>query len=155
MKHLTLEIESDLRQVCLVAAAIHALCAHAGMDHDEASQVELCLVEAVTNSIQHAYQEEPGHKVTVTITFEMSQLRFELLDSGISMPLEQVARLLRGDSIVEPDTSDLSSLQEDGRGLDIIYRTMDEIAYKRNDSQNRLTLTRYLREPYKPYPSQH
>ena len=145
MKRLTLEIDSNLSDVLLVAIAVHAVCVHAGMNQDEASQVELSLVEAVTNSIQHAYHSEPDHKVTVTITLGREQLRFDLSDSGMSMPPEQIDRLVRGDRIAESENCDLAFIHEDGRGLEIIHKTMDEIDYRRESGENRLTLTRYLR----------
>jgi serine/threonine-protein kinase RsbW len=145
MKRLTLEIDSLLGEVSLVAVAIHALCVHAGMDQDEASQVELSLVEAVTNSIQHAYAGEPDHKVMVSISFDKEQLRFDLFDSGISMPQEQVDRLTRGDGIAANENCDLVLIPEGGRGLEIMYKAMDDIAYKREGGQNHLTLTRNLR----------
>jgi serine/threonine-protein kinase RsbW len=145
MKRLTLEIDSILSEVSLVAVAIHALCVHAGMDQDEAGQVELSLVEAMTNSIQHAYHGEPDHKVMVSITFDKEQLRFDLFDSGMSMPREQVDRLVRGDGIADSENCDLVLIPEGGRGLEIIHKAMDEIVYKREGGHNRLTLTRNLR----------
>ena len=145
MKRLTLVIDSNLSDVSLVAIAVHALCVHVGMNQEETDQVELSLVEAVTNSIQHAYDSEPDHKVVVTITLDKEQLRFDLFDSGMSMPPEQIDRLVRGDGIAKSENCDLAFIHEDGRGLEIIHKTMDEIDYRRESGQNRLTLTRYLR----------
>jgi serine/threonine-protein kinase RsbW len=144
MKHLTLEIESNLSDVSLVAVAINAICAFAGMARDNASQVELSLVEAVTNSIRHAYYGEPDHKVTINITFDDEHLRFDLYDTGTPMQAEAIDRLVRGHGIVESKNFELVSIAEDGRGLEIIHRTMDEIGYTRQGGRNHLTLIRYL-----------
>jgi len=145
MKSLTLEIESSLGNVSLLAVAIHAICLHAGVDQDEANQVELSLVEAVTNSIQHAYHGEPNQRVVVILAFGKGYLRFDLYDTGAPMQVEQIDRLVRGQGIAESIYPDLASIPESGRGLEIIHRTMDEIVYKREGNRNHLQLTRYLR----------
>jgi len=144
MKRLTLEIESNLSNVSLAAVAINAICAYAGLNQDKANQVELSLVEAMTNSIRHAYHGEPDHRVIVTITLDKEHLHFDLYDTGAPMHVEQVDRLVRGHGIVESENLDLASIAEHGRGLGIIHRTMDEIVYSREGSQNHLKLTRYL-----------
>lgn len=144
MKRLTLEIDSNLSNVSLAAVAINAICSYAGLDEDKAGQVELSLVEAVTNSIRHAYRGELGHRVIVIITLEKQHIRFDLYDTGTPMHVEQVDRLVRGQGIVESENLDLASIPENGRGLEIIHRTMDEIFYKREGNQNHLKLIRYL-----------
>jgi len=144
MNRLTLEIESNLSNVSLMAVAINAIGAYAGLDRDKSNLVELALVEAVTNSILHAYHGEPSHLVTVIVWCDHQHLRFDLIDTGVPMHLDQVERLIRGAGIVEAECLDLSSISESGRGLEIIHRTMDEISYERKGSRNHLTLTTYL-----------
>jgi serine/threonine-protein kinase RsbW len=95
VKRLTLEIESNLSHVSLAAVAINAICAYAGLNQDKANQVELSLVEAMTNSIRHAYNGELDHRVIVTITFDKEYLSFDLYDTGTPMHAEQVDRLVR------------------------------------------------------------
>ena len=145
MKNLTLEIESELNHISLLAVAIHAICVHAGLDRNEASQVELSLVEAVTNSIIHAYHGDPDQRVVVILALDKEHLRFDLYDTGTTMQVEQVDRLVRGRGINESESLDLASIPESGRGLEIIHRTMDEIVYRREGDRNHLQLTRYLR----------
>ena len=145
MKGLTLEIESSLGNVSLLAVAIHAICVHAGLGQDEAGQVELSLVEAVTNSIQHAYHGEPNQRVIVILAFDKGCLRFDLYDTGMPMEVEQVDRLVRGQGTAESIYLDLASIPESGRGLEIIRKTMDEIVYRREGDRNHLQLTRYIR----------
>ena len=140
VKHLTLEITSNLGDVALVAVAVHAICVYAGLGQDNASLVELSIVEAVTNSIQHAYHGEPDCKMNMTISVDEEHLRFDLYDTGTPMPVEQVDRLVQGHGIVEAKYSDYTSIPESGRGLEIIHRTMDKIAYTRDGCQNHLML---------------
>jgi serine/threonine-protein kinase RsbW len=144
MKCLTLEIESQLSNVSLMGVAINAASAYAGLDKEKASQVELSLVEAVTNSIRHAYHGEPDHRVIVTISFNKNCLQFDVYDTGTPMHEEQVDLLIRGRGCIESENLDLTSIAEGGRGLEIIHKTMDEIVYKREGDRNHLQLTRYL-----------
>ena len=144
MSSVTLEIESSVRNVSLMAVAIHAIVSYAGLDPEKSNSVELALVEAVTNSIRHAYHGEPNHRVTVVIECEHRRIRFVLIDTGVPMPKEKVERLIRGRGITDADYRDLSTIPEGGRGLEIIHQTMDEISYKREGVRNHLTLTSYL-----------
>jgi serine/threonine-protein kinase RsbW len=144
MECLTLEIESQLSNVSLLGIAIHAVSLHTGLDKVTASQVELSLVEAVTNAIRHAYHGEPNHRVIVTISFEKRRLRFDLWDFGTPMRPELIDRLIRGRGFIKTENLSLAAIAESGRGLEIIHRTMDEIVYKRDGDRNHLQLTRYL-----------
>ena len=140
MKHLTLEITSNLGDVSLMAVAVHALSVHAGLGLDIANLVELSIVEAVTNSIKHAYHGEPDQRLIMTISLDEEHLQFDLYDSGDPMAADQVDRLVRGDGIVEANYSDFNSIPETGRGLEIIHRTMDRISYAREGGQNHMML---------------
>ena len=141
MKHLNLEIASDLGDISLMAVAVHALSTYAGLSPDVASLVELSIVEAVTNAIKHAYRGRPDQKLLLAISLDEEQLQFDLYDFGDPMPAIQVDRLVRGHGIVEANYPDHTSIPETGRGLEIIHRAMDTISYVREAGQNHLMLT--------------
>lgn len=144
MKSLTLAIESDLVNVSLVTIAANSICLYAGLSADEANQVELCLFEAITNSIRHAYHGETGHIVTVTLAVEESHLQFDVYDTGTPMSTQQVNELLHGDNFIEVEEVERAQIPEGGRGLQIIRRTMDHVAYRQEGARNRLTLTKRI-----------
>jgi serine/threonine-protein kinase RsbW len=135
---------SDLGDVSLVAFAIHGVCTFAGLSQEKASLVELSIVEAVTNSIKHAYHGEPGGRLIIKISLDEQYLTFDLYDRGSPIPANQVERLVQGKGMVESTYSDYTSIPESGRGLEIIHKTMDKISYGREDGQNHLTLATYL-----------
>ena len=137
---LTIEIDSNLADVSLAAVAVHAICLHAGLDQSHASLVELSIVEAVTNSIKHAYLGEPGHKVVVDISVSEEALRFDLYDTGRSMSSEQEKKLVQGRGIAEQEYADRTIIPENGRGIEIIHRTMDRVEYNRESDCNHLIL---------------
>jgi serine/threonine-protein kinase RsbW len=144
LKRLDLSIDSDLANVSLVAVAVNRVCVQLGLDDVSAGQVELCIAEAATNAIRHAYHDEPGHTVAIALAAGVDQLHIEVSDSGTSMPAEEEQRLLHGTQAFEIQTTDLRSLAEGGRGLQIIHELMDEVSYVRAGKLNRLLMTKQL-----------
>jgi serine/threonine-protein kinase RsbW len=143
VKRLTLEIESDLGSVSMVALAINAICMHTGLGTDQSNQVELCIVEAITNSIRHAYRGELNHSVVIEVFIGKEYMQFDVYDTGTSMPREQVAKLIHGEEGIHEDDLervDLKALPEGGRGLQLIRGIMDEVAYTQVGNRNRLSL---------------
>ena len=62
----------------LLAVAINRICFYLGLGSERSNEVELCVVEAVTNVIRHAYCAEQGHSVAVAVTAETDRLSFEI-----------------------------------------------------------------------------
>lgn len=141
MNHLRLGIDSKLSDVPLVAVAVNRVCLYFGLNAVQAGNVELCVVEASTNAIRHAYHNVPGRPVEVTVTVERDQLLIEVCDEGTPMPPDQVKRLTFGAPIAIPDTADRASLAEGGRGLQIIHELMDKAAYSSNAKKNKVIMT--------------
>ena len=137
-------IDSDLGEVALVAMAVNTICVHVGLGEVQANEVELCVAEAVTNAIRHAYHGNTGETVSIAVTTDKDELRIEISESGTPMGVEHVRRLLHGTKSIEAETGDRMLLPEGGRGLQIIHDLMDEVAYTRKDSSNHLLLTKRI-----------
>ncbi len=67
MEHQTIAItiESRIENVSLAGMVIKTLCLAAKLSEMDVFMVEVAAVEAVTNSIQHAYANKPGHDVEI------------------------------------------------------------------------------------------
>jgi serine/threonine-protein kinase RsbW len=141
---LNLTIDSDVGDVALLAVAVNRIARLAGFDEIAASEVELCVAEAVTNAIRHAYGGETGHWVEVRVETGKDALRLRVFDSGNSMPHTLAERLTQKSEMADPDTESRAQLAEGGRGLQIIRGLMDEVAYLRIDERNCLEMTRRL-----------
>jgi serine/threonine-protein kinase RsbW len=144
LARLTLVINSDLADVSLVAVAINKSCLYLGLDEVRAGEVELCIVEAVTNVIRHSYHGESGHAVSVAIATSVGRLHFYVLDNGTSMKSDAVEKLVHGVSVKESGQMTSATLSEGGRGLQIIHELMDEVAYTQDGRQNCLTLVKQI-----------
>ncbi len=137
-KRVKLVIDSDLEQVFLVGMAINKLCSLIPLSDTDSDQIELCVVEAVNNCIEHAYGNEKGQEVEITLTLHPDRLVIDVCDTGKSMEQELVER--KDVSALEIDPSELNSIAETGRGLPIIKMIMDSVTYKTESGRNCLTL---------------
>jgi serine/threonine-protein kinase RsbW len=123
--------------------AVNKIGIHLGLNEIQASEVELCVAEAVTNAIRHAWHGEPGHTVSIAVSAQKNELRIDISESGTPMGVEHSQRL-RDTREAEPETGDRSLLAEGGRGLQIIRDLMDKAEYTREGSVNCLRLTKRI-----------
>lgn len=117
--------------------AIRDLCLTSGVDAGDASLVELAVVEALQNIIEHGYAGAPG-RMDVDAEVTVDRIHIEIRDTA--PPLDPA----RVDAAPEVDLfpPDRASLQERGRGLGIIRSVFDDVVFSRMAAGNRLTLTR-------------
>ena len=98
------------------------------------SEIELALEEVLVNIIKHAYKEcgiDGEIEITCTIDDDRS-LVIEIADSGTPFDIF---------SSSEPDLSlDINERQIGGLGIFFVKKLMDEVRYRREDDQNKLTL---------------
>ncbi|WP_276327002.1 ATP-binding protein [Archangium gephyra] len=72
--------------VPLASVAVKAMAGEGGFAQEECERLELCVVEAITNVIQHAYQGAAGHPVTLAVAVTSEELELRLHDDGAPMP---------------------------------------------------------------------
>jgi serine/threonine-protein kinase RsbW len=136
---ISIAILADLERIRLSAAALRGVLAELGCQRDHAQLVELCIVEALTNVVKHAYGGAPGGRVELQITCDGETLELVLTDHGRAMPdhaIEQARAGLAGAP---------AALREGGYGLGLIVELMDAVDYRRSDARNTLTMTTSLR----------
>ncbi len=136
-------IESDLDQVPLIGMVANKLCSLAGFDEMQTYQIELCLVEAVTNSIEHAYEGKPGLPVEVDFILQRDRFRFTVRDYGRAMAHDELNRDI---SEIFKDNTEcaICELSSSGRGLAIIQAIMDAVFYSSTGECNVLVLEKLL-----------
>lgn len=139
-EEISLEFESSTENVPRVGAIVNNLCSNLGLNKLQAYRIELCVVEACANVIEHAYRGEPGHKVKLVIRVEeddkgRKKLLFMFYDQGIPMDLK----------FLHSPEPELPSLSEGGRGLLIIKNFMDEVNYYSQNGENVFVMVKKLR----------
>lgn len=131
---ITLQIDSQVDHVFLIGLAINRICRAIPFDEVSAYEMELCIVEAVNNVIEHAYDNQPGHPVYIVVTVEADRICFEIRDAGTPLDPIRLAAPVMGNDPSE----------DGGRGLAIIRTLMTEVSYVRRDGMNVLTLMKRL-----------
>lgn len=147
-KRIKFTIDSNLEDVFLVGLAVNKLCSIIPSAHIDPHQIELCVVEAVNNAIEHAYDNKTGHKVEVIFTLESDRLTLDICDSGRPMERKHLAYRKRLDF----PPAEVHRLSERGRGLAIIQEIADEVEYQTIQGKNKLTLIKWLRASNTPRP---
>jgi serine/threonine-protein kinase RsbW len=137
-KRLTFEVESRLDAVPLLGQVAYLLCTAAGLAPVEGSQVEVCVIEAVNNSILHAYRGNSAHRVELEVNLLPGQLIFDVWDSGTSADAAMMNADHRGALEVHSDY--VKDISESGRGLAIIQVVMDSFEYTPGTERNRLRM---------------
>jgi serine/threonine-protein kinase RsbW len=139
-KTLNLSIDSKFSDVALVGHAVRGVCASSPLSSEAHGEMEVCVVEAVTNAIAHAYRREVGFRVEAAITLHQDRIAFEVSDFGT--PIKEFAP-----RTLEFDPEDFGSLPESGMGLFIIETIMDEVSYRSENGKNTLSFCRYFWRP--------
>ncbi len=137
-----LVIESRLEDIPMVGVSVSRLCALIPLDEIEADKVKLCVVEALNNSIIHAYGNIGGHEVATVFSWYSDQLVVQVCDAGRSMD----ERILRESSLfpTPPDRLDIEDIPECGRGLGIIKSIMDSVEYRTEPGKNCLVMIKRI-----------
>ncbi len=141
-KRIKLIIESKLENVPLIGITINKLSSLIFLSDIESYKIELCVVEAVTNSIKHAYGKEAGQDVEVVFTLYADRLTIDVCDTG--KPLDQNIMNKKNVSSLDVDLDDIANLPEGGRGIAIIKEIMDTVSYKSEKRKNVLTMAKRL-----------
>lgn len=132
---LRLQIDSTFEGVPVVGAGIRDLCARECLTPVEASMIELAVVEAVNNAIEHGYQEQPGGRIEIHVVVTASQIDAVITDAGPPIDPETFAERYE-----DPRSVDRSALAEGGRGLTIMRGVFDELRYARRGDRNAVTM---------------
>ena len=125
----SLTVPAELLAVRELAAFLHETCAAGGLDEREVLDLELALVEAATNVVEHGYQGREGGAMTLQIRIAPREVALILIDEGKPAPEGTFTKC----HVVDWDALD-------GRGISIVQTCVDEIEYSTTGNRNRLSL---------------
>jgi serine/threonine-protein kinase RsbW len=137
-----LTIESRVENAALVGVSVNRICLEAGFSEQSAFEVELCVVEAVNNAIEHAYRQRPGNEVEIQLKLTAQALNLKVADTGQALPAGMLSAEKLLPSHHEPGAG--RRLSDGGRGLFIIRSMMDQVGYETVGGKNVLSMTRKL-----------
>lgn len=110
---------------------VEGACQRFGIHGQTVEELTACVVEAVNNSIEHAYPTVPG-EVTLTLSCEGGRVRVIVADRGAGAPSDVVSR---------PDAG-----APRGRGRWIMSQWCDSVSYERGPTSFRAILTKQCAE---------
>lgn len=135
-------IDSRLEQVRLLGSAVRGIGKELDLSAEQIGQVELMLVEAVNNVIEHAYESQSGNDVRVRVEYERAaQIKIIISDQGHRIPGTQINAQPGSDDALLPEPE---SLPEGGWGLSLIRMLADSLHYECNQDGNHLHLCKQL-----------
>jgi serine/threonine-protein kinase RsbW len=140
---LSLRIASKMACVGPLGQQVRAACVRLGLSEAVAGEIELSVVEAVNNAIEHAYQLAEDGVVEVQLESSGGRVFIEVVDQGRQMPAETLAH------VTPPavEGRDRASLPEGGMGLFIVTQLMDAVRYESRAGKNVLTMERRIDRP--------
>jgi serine/threonine-protein kinase RsbW len=126
------EIKNDLAEIEPLTLAVVRYCHESGIDEAACFDVQLALVEAVSNTIKYGYQDKRVHFIRVRVGLEPKELFLEIEDdAGSFNPLDAPA----------PDFSlPVEERPIGGLGVYLMRTVMDQIDYQRAGAKNVLRM---------------
>ena len=131
---LELSLTNDLRQIAVAAENVDTFCARHGLAEQIAFEVNLVVDELVTNTIGYGYDDDREHRIALVLRLEDAALVIEIADDGRAF-----------DPLQAPEPDPGASLKErakGGLGIYLVRKTMETVAYRRQDGRNVVTLTK-------------
>lgn len=141
MKKIKFIIDSDLNNVSLVGMSVRKLCELTPLSENQSFQVELCAVEAINNSITHAYGGTLLNEVSIILSIKKDYILLEVNDIGKPMDSEVLENAKLAN--LDENSGASGTVSESGRGLAIIKEFMDKVSYCSNDQKNSLIMIKY------------
>lgn len=126
------QISSEFSQVSQAAEALHLFGEKRQLGDSLSGQLELILVEAINNIIEHAYQGKAGYPIHIHFNQTADEVVITLQDEGMAVP-EKV----RDMAMMMPDEQ---GLPEGGWGLGLIQILADRIEFSVEGGMNALRL---------------
>jgi serine/threonine-protein kinase RsbW len=128
------EVAADLIAVRELAAFVRQACASSGVEEAAAIDLELAVVEAANNIVEHGGEQGLNSRIGLAFTRSPGVACVVLTDRGRPVSADLFSRCRE----VPPDALG-------GRGIAIIRSCVDEVAYSTCDGINRLRLVKQVR----------
>ena len=138
-KKFTLKFPSSTENLALVREFVTGIGKQSQMNTADISKLELAVDEACANVIEHAYGHDISKEVIIRATFDDSEVRVSVVDTGRGF----------GPTKVDPPTLEqlISQRKSGGLGIRLIKSLMDEVSYEIVPGQkNELHMSKKIRK---------
>ena len=131
-------VSNDTKHLVVVREFISRLVLQSRLSRDDENKIILAVDEAVTNIIEHGYDEGVEGSIELEVETDGVQFKIMIRDTG---------RIFNPDTIPMPDLTDhVRAGKKKGLGIFLMRQIMDEVRYRFKDGvKNELTLVKYVR----------
>jgi serine/threonine-protein kinase RsbW len=130
---LSLTLANRMDEVSRLVALLASFSARAGLSEDLAFRLTITLDEAVTNVIEHAYDDAAAHEIGLSVRWDGASLTAVIEDDGRLFDPLQVPR---------PDIdAPIDERRSGGLGVYLVRAFAQTVEYRRVGTRNVLTLT--------------
>lgn len=138
-KKFTLKFPSSTENLALVREFVTGIGKQSQMNTADISKLELAVDEACANVIEHAYGHDISKDVIIRATFDDSEVRVSVIDTGRGFDPTKV----------DPPTLEqlITQRKSGGLGIRLIKSLMDEVSYEIVPGQkNELHMSKKIRK---------
>ncbi len=130
----TIKIPSDMSNIYRAEKLVDSISEKLNIGDEQYGNILVCVVEAVSNAIQHGNDNDVTKIVLLSYRYENHKLTFSIEDEGSGFDLEKV-----------PDPTLPENVENiKGRGIFLINHLSDEISFENKGSK--LNITFYIPE---------
>ena len=133
-----LVVSNQTRHLIVVRDFVSRFVQQSRLPKEDENKVVLAVDEAVSNIIEHGYDEGAEGSIELEIEIDDSQFKIVIRDTG---------RLFNPESVPNPDMkSHVQRGHKKGLGIYLMRQIMDEVRYKFKDGvKNELTLVKFIK----------
>ena len=131
-------VNSDTRFLSVVRQFLQRMIRQSALPPEDENKITLAVDEAVSNVIEHSYENQAEGTIEVEVEYDASLFRIIVRDNGKSFNPEVVN---------DPDIVDHVRLgKKRGLGIFLMRQIMDEVRYVfRDGTRNEVILTKHIR----------
>ena len=131
-----ISLQSKFSKVVAASKLIRGYCSDKNISKDVCDEIEICIVEALNNIIEHSYGKIDSHEIKIELIFEDFFLQIKITDQGKSRKNLERAKL-------NIDPLRIQTLPERGMGLFIIEKLMNKVSYESQNGSNTFSMIKY------------
>lgn len=121
--YVEIRVPAKTQFVSVARLTISGLANRLGFSYDDIEDVKIAASEAITNAVQHAYQDNEEGEVVIGCALYEGKMEIMVADHGKSFDFQETRAKLGPYS----DTEEVSFMREGGLGLYLIETLMDEV----------------------------
>lgn len=136
-----MKVPAKAEYVGVIRLSVSGVANRMGFDYEKIEDLKVAVAEAVTNVVEHAYQEDETGEVTIGFGIYEDRIEIMVADHGDSFDLNKVKR----DIGPYQSNESIETLREGGFGLFLINALMDKVEIN-NDFGVIVLMTKYIEE---------